>query len=555
MIKMDAFWPEFEKRGYITIGHFTDSSKFSDDELKDMGMGKIKIQFFRRVLEKSAAQNYLLVNQGPMNDEEEIAMPVPPDETPAEASASASQINTTAVLNTSSGYQSQEVDSIETMPSVDALSNDLHVFLVTNSFDKFETALVAQGLTNLGALNDEVLATNEALAACGLKHLEIRKLRIFVSRHKLVRPAAFFVPTTNGSDGASAIVEGFDASAGVEAEDVSNLAMAVGDLVTWKGSDDDLPSGTVGRVETLYPEDGDAECVFETAAGPQTFTFKLTRLDRVEPSEENVAQLVVVDDGTIKVKYAEALKSNGQDELKKATFKALTRALLQDYQGVAEADLPLDKDLDAAFAAADQNKRGQVSEREFLALFQVIAQGGAKNLHKASVFSPKTKTAAFKKTYLAAAAANTFRAQQVAAAREAARELEAARKLVRWRRRIVALEAARELEALREFLAACKLEPVLEVLAAHGVASMASLHDPRLTSDAALEACMSKLDVRRLRVFLAKRGGVATTSPAANARASGDYGALVTPLALSSVTPKQGSDAGLLRAVPQEAEL
>jgi Ca2+-binding EF-hand superfamily protein len=61
-IKMDAFWPEFEKRGYTMFGHFIDPKIFSDDELNDMGMGKVKIQFFRRLLRHGAAQNYFKAN-------------------------------------------------------------------------------------------------------------------------------------------------------------------------------------------------------------------------------------------------------------------------------------------------------------------------------------------------------------------------------------------------------------------------------------------------------------------------------------------------------------
>ena len=76
---MDAFWPEFEKRGYKTVRAFTDQSNFSDDELKEMGMGKVKIQYFRRVLKKNAAQNFLSFTQGLLSDDED-AKPTAPDE-------------------------------------------------------------------------------------------------------------------------------------------------------------------------------------------------------------------------------------------------------------------------------------------------------------------------------------------------------------------------------------------------------------------------------------------------------------------------------------------
>ena len=61
-IKMDAFWPEFEKRGYTMFSDFMDSNEFSDDILKEMGMGKITIQFFRRLLKHGAVQVYLKAN-------------------------------------------------------------------------------------------------------------------------------------------------------------------------------------------------------------------------------------------------------------------------------------------------------------------------------------------------------------------------------------------------------------------------------------------------------------------------------------------------------------
>jgi hypothetical protein len=104
--------------------------------------------------------------------------------------------------------------------------------------------------------------------------------------------------------------------AGAGTDDMSNPAMAVGDLVTWKGSDDELPFGTVGKVVKLYPADCDAECIFQTAAGSKIFTFMLTRLERVEPSEDDVSQ-PGVDEEKIKGKYAETLKLNGRCELNK----------------------------------------------------------------------------------------------------------------------------------------------------------------------------------------------------------------------------------------------
>ena len=61
-IKMGAFWPEFEKRGYTMFCDFMDSRDFSDEVLQEMGMSKVRIQFFRRLLRHGAVQIYLKAN-------------------------------------------------------------------------------------------------------------------------------------------------------------------------------------------------------------------------------------------------------------------------------------------------------------------------------------------------------------------------------------------------------------------------------------------------------------------------------------------------------------
>ena len=61
-IKMGAFWPEFEKRGHTMFCDFMDSRDFSDDVLQEMGMSKVTIQFFRRLLVHGAVQIYLKAN-------------------------------------------------------------------------------------------------------------------------------------------------------------------------------------------------------------------------------------------------------------------------------------------------------------------------------------------------------------------------------------------------------------------------------------------------------------------------------------------------------------
>jgi hypothetical protein len=60
---------------------------------------------------------------------------------------------------------------------------------------------------------------------------------------------------------------------------------AVGDSVTWKGSDADVPAGTVGTVSKVFG-DGDVEVTFAAAVSggaPHTFTFLESRIDRVLP--------------------------------------------------------------------------------------------------------------------------------------------------------------------------------------------------------------------------------------------------------------------------------
>jgi len=647
---MDAFWPEFEKRGYKTIRAFTDQSTFTDDELKEMGMGKVKIQYFRRILRKNAAQNFLSFTQGLLSDDGDVKPAAPDGKFTAEASDSsspsflegalaegASNVNllsgpkdvvsennyADAVNMISAADRGVEVPPKGVLPTGDVRSFDvierdnLHEFLVTYKLEKFEVTLVAEGLSNLTSLGDKELATNELLAACGLGTLDIRKVRIFISKYQNVNPAAFSLSATesgarSSSDESTLVVgdtvtwKGSDGDlpAGTLGKIVQiyhedgeaecrfecptgpktftfvlkrlNLVLAAGDAVTWKSSDDELPSGTVGKIAQVFSADGDAECIFETASGPKTFTFSLTRLKRIAPPaimlsvgdfvtwkgsddelpEDNKGKVVRVfakageaecvfetaagpktftlamtrlnrieapNDSAeqtalaneIKFReiFAEMLKSSGLNELDKAAFRELVKKLLrEDFQGVPEMDWPKDKDLDAAFAATDQNKSGGISVKEFLALIQVIVQGGVKDLGKMKLFSKSLAT--FKKSYAAALAANTLRAQAVAA-----------NKVVKWRRLIVARRAAQALEDMRSFLEPGKLDSVVDVLAARGITSIPTLLDPNQATDAELEACMNKLELRRLRVFLAKHNGVTMHSPA-SARISSDNAAL-----------------------------
>jgi hypothetical protein len=58
----------------------------------------------------------------------------------------------------------------------------------------------------------------------------------------------------------------------------SQGGLAVGDQVSWKGADGDLPPGTVGRVVAAHA-DGDVEALFAVASGDmKAFTFAAHRL-------------------------------------------------------------------------------------------------------------------------------------------------------------------------------------------------------------------------------------------------------------------------------------
>ena len=52
-----------------------------------------------------------------------------------------------------------------------------------------------------------------------------------------------------------------------------------GDEVYWKGSDEQIPRGTLGRVLMLH-SDGDVEVLFVGTGGPAIHTFSALRLER-----------------------------------------------------------------------------------------------------------------------------------------------------------------------------------------------------------------------------------------------------------------------------------
>jgi len=78
-------------------------------------------------------------------------------------------------------------------------------------------------------------------------------------------------------------------------------------------------------------------------------------------------------------------------------FKALVQRLLlvpssKTGANNAAAAAPSEKDLEAAFALADDDKSGGVDEREFVALFELAKQGAVKGLGKKSFFGAKSST-------------------------------------------------------------------------------------------------------------------------------------------------------------------
>lgn len=90
-------------------------------------------------------------------------------------------------------------------------------------------------------------------------------------------------------------------------------------------------------------------------------------------------------------------------------FKALVQRLLlvpSSKTGVknAAATAPSEKDLEAAFALADDDNSGGVDEREFVALFELVKQGAVKGLGKKSFFgstssSQKNQASAFQASF------------------------------------------------------------------------------------------------------------------------------------------------------------
>ena len=72
-------------------------------------------------------------------------------------------------------------------------------------------------------------------------------------------------------------------------------SLAPGDAVRWKGADEDIPAGTVGRALCVH-DDGDVEVLFPVGdAGEAVFTFVASRLERVTASKASRSREVSRD--------------------------------------------------------------------------------------------------------------------------------------------------------------------------------------------------------------------------------------------------------------------
>eukprot|EP00615_Pteridomonas_danica_P008648 CAMPEP_0114364826 /NCGR_PEP_ID=MMETSP0101-20121206/27834_1 /TAXON_ID=38822 ORGANISM="Pteridomonas danica, Strain PT" /NCGR_SAMPLE_ID=MMETSP0101 /ASSEMBLY_ACC=CAM_ASM_000211 /LENGTH=384 /DNA_ID=CAMNT_0001512615 /DNA_START=340 /DNA_END=1491 /DNA_ORIENTATION=+ len=63
----------------------------------------------------------------------------------------------------------------------------------------------------------------------------------------------------------------------------------VGDQVTWKGSDEDIPAGTVGMIDKIH-DDGDIEVIFGEGNNAKLYTFLSSRLSHWSPGDKSFDQ-------------------------------------------------------------------------------------------------------------------------------------------------------------------------------------------------------------------------------------------------------------------------
>jgi len=131
-----------------------------------------------------------------------------------------------------------------------------------------------------------------------------------------------------------------------------------GALVNWVDADEDIPSGTIGKVLCCH-DDGDIEVLFPNPVTgvESTFTFGAARLVKVEPSEKDTASEAGVGSGGVEARprsstlpvsapavnesavknvldlsadelrgrFAKACKAEGAEDLSKASFKVRWR--------------------------------------------------------------------------------------------------------------------------------------------------------------------------------------------------------------------------------------
>jgi hypothetical protein len=122
--------------------------------------------------------------------------------------------------------------------------------------------------------------------------LGVSKFHAIVAKN--ARPGVVVVERKGGASSAAAAANAAAAAAAGAAAAGQNKFKA-GDHVTWKGSDEDVPNGTVGTVVIVH-SDGDVEVKFHNKKDPQQplrFTFRPERLDhasRGEKEEEKAAE-------------------------------------------------------------------------------------------------------------------------------------------------------------------------------------------------------------------------------------------------------------------------
>ena len=165
------------------------------------------------------------------------------------------------------------------------------------------------------------------------------------------------------------------------------LGLGPGDAVTWKGADEELPEGTVGKVLAVH-DDGDVEVIFPTAAGPTTFTFGADRLAKSslaagpgggdggggKPPAAGGGPAMSLESltaGDLAARFERALGATGGAALGRGAFKALVLELLVQSNAAALAS---DKDIDAAFDVVDKDKSGTIDAAEFVVMVRACSR-------------------------------------------------------------------------------------------------------------------------------------------------------------------------------------